>query len=331
MSTRRRLLVASYLVTGGQVPERAFELRALIVAGSEGFDDCRAVGFDDLTIITGPDSRFTIVVGSEPLERVDALIVRGTGEHLAGAAALAEVVEAGGGIVLDGLTRFNAAANNKTTTTVSRHRRGVGGPSMLIFGTQKPSDLVAIAAARLGTDLVSKPVGGRGGAGVRQIHGPVELETEITRELGLGHSPLLIQKRLEIASEFRVIKLYDQVLGVAERVAADGAVAANVAQGGTLVQPSHGEDVAMRTYAAERLPNDGLIGADIARTHDGGIVLIEENYAPSWVAFEQTLGINVAEQVIKSLATRLDGPERPTLQASTRQPEYPASLDSVGS
>jgi hypothetical protein len=160
------LVIASHLITDQGIPSNAFELRDLATTAPRYFTTVTLLDFSSVVISTWESGLPRLIYRGRPLATANALIVRGTGAHFEQAAALTEVVKVNNGTVLDDTTRFEAASNTKVGTTLSRHARGVGARSMIVFSTQGlPSLLVGLRTAAA-LPVIVKPASGRRGIGV---------------------------------------------------------------------------------------------------------------------------------------------------------------------
>lgn len=111
----------------------------------------------------------------------------------------------------------------------------------------------------------------------------------------IGDASVIIQKKLDIISEFRVMVVNGRSLG-SVRKEGEG-IAKNAAQGSTFVSVDDPEVEAFAVEAAQS--HTGIVqGIDVARTSDDQLYVIEANRTPNFTAFREATGIPVEEHII---------------------------------
>ena len=110
--------------------------------------------------------------------------------------------------------------------------------------------------------------------------------------------PFLFQTLEHFVSEYRAMVMNGHVLGIVQKMRAEGVVTANAAQGGIFTKV---EAPLVESFVRQHVSHEGLLGVDIAIDDEGDFHIIETNRAPMWEAFEAATGVKVAEEVIERL------------------------------
>ena len=290
--------------------ELGFEKRAIYDEARRRFD--RVLLIDPARVWFGfvRDRQDPIVRdGGEDLASLEWLHVRDTRGREASIALLAHSLSLCGVSVSDPLDRFPTSGASKLLTTVQRHAKGVGSDTYFAFRLDSARLLLDWLSEQERFPLLLKPVEGRLGSGIRKIDTP-ESARRIAEELfadpGAGDRPLMLQRLERFRAEFRVLVVEGEALGVAQKLAAPGELAANAAAGAEWVASSR-TDVA--EFAARSVHPKGVIGADVGVTEEGELRLIEANRAPLWRAFQAATGLDVARLVLdRQLSGRVQSP-----------------------
>ena len=148
--------------------------------------------------------------------------------------------------------------------------------------------------------LISKPVTGRHGEGI-VIHEDFE---SLKNEVSGAKENLLIQKYLDIESEYRIFVVGDVALGCVEKKAAPGKQIANYAAGASFTaveMPRIFLDEAVKLCKSQEID---IGGVDIVKTKKGEYYILEINRCPEFRAFSEATGINVAEKIINFIKSK---------------------------
>lgn len=153
-------------------------------------------------------------------------------------------------------------------------------------------------ARRFQYPLVAKPIIGSGGEGVTLIESRVNLSL-----LSKHRFPLLIQEYCgPVLQDVRVVVLRGNVLGAVKRTPQIGEWRGNARLGASVVAiPVTDELERLATQAAAAIGAD-FAGIDLIKTEQGTFV-IEVNVCPGFQSFCDATGIDVAKQVVLSLAS----------------------------
>ena len=281
-----------------------YEARHLIRAGRETYGNVLLINpfLISVELPRGSDTPRLLHEGAL-LPAIDSLIVRSTHKLGDSLSATVRSLRLLGCDILDRLAS-KASRGSKLTTSISRFKMGVGSSTFLAFSREGALDL----AGRLGDadrfPLITKPIDGRGRKGVLRLDTPDDLGRHVrTFYRRKSRATLLLQSFEEFTSEFRVMLFFGQPLGIARKIPAEGAVAANAAQGGTFVPADRPDAVC---YAVENVDSVGILGVDVGETGDGEFRIIEANRAPRWQAFDTALGCDTAKTIVTLARERLD-------------------------
>jgi ribosomal protein S6--L-glutamate ligase len=162
------------------------------------------------------------------------------------------------------------------------------------------------AFARLGGDVVVKPLFGSEGRGMVRVSDP-ELAWRTFRTLERTQCVLYLQQFIRHPGwDLRVLVLGGQVL-TAMRRRARGDWRTNVAQGGAgeaVALDRHEEQLALRAAAALGAP---VAGVDLLPGPGGEMYVLEVNAVPGWRALAPVTGVDVAVELVRFLTTANEG------------------------
>lgn len=153
-----------------------------------------------------------------------------------------------------------------------------------------------------GYQLISKPIFGSQGEGIRRIE-------KMTDLLWLSHSQgvYYLQRFIDCAgegySDWRVFVVNGVVIATMQRCGVHWLN--NVARGASCVQQQASEqmaDIAIKATAALQM---SYAGVDIICMQDGGYQVIEVNSIPAWKGLESVCGIKVADILVDDLLAQL--------------------------
>lgn len=230
------------------------------------------------------------------------VMIRSTGGRVASSAMLAHTLDYCGCNIVDPLERFSVGYASKLLTTINRFERGVGSNSYIAFGAPNAALLLETLDISEQNPILYKPVAGRKGEGVTSFTSKEQAQEFIQTATAIftdQEMPYLFQTMEHFVTEYRVMVMNGDVLGIVQKIRAAGAITANAAQRGTFIAV---ENPAIAAFAKEHISNCGLVGADIAIDDEGAIHIIEANRAPMWAAFEEATGVKVAEEVVMRLS-----------------------------
>jgi ribosomal protein S6--L-glutamate ligase len=257
----------------------------------------RPVDFRRLSAGVGP--------GPSPLSEFDAVIVRtmppGSLEQVVFRMDLLQSVAARGVPILNSPRALEACVD-KYLTTERLAAAGLPVPPTVVC---QNADAALEAFSALCGDVVVKPLFGSEGRGMMRIGDP-ELAWRTFRTLERTGAVLYLQQVIRHPGwDLRVFVLGGRVLGCMRRHARGADWRTNVAQGGTAeavrIGPAQ-EDLALR--AAAILEADAA-GVDLISGPSGEWYVIEVNAVPGWRALAPVTGIDVAAEMVRHLAAKV--------------------------
>lgn len=295
------------LCTGARHPDELnHEQRGLYDEGLARYDAVRLIDPRAVTLsFVRGDARPGVEHRGEDICALTTLIVRGTGGREAATAVLVRALRMCGCDVFDPLERFAIGKASKLLTTLTRFQSGAGTSTWVSFSRDGATRLLRRLAADGRLPLVLKPASGKKGRGIHRIDAVDDGIRLLDDHFGWQEytdEPVLLQELVEFRAEYRMLVADGAVLGVVEKRAAPGALAANAAQGGEFVAV----DVPHVVRAAlPHVSREGILGVDVAVDPRGEVHVIEANRAPDWEAFERATGLNVARLLIARALQRL--------------------------
>jgi ribosomal protein S6--L-glutamate ligase len=152
----------------------------------------------------------------------------------------------------------------------------------------------------LGGDVVVKPIFGGEGRGITRLSDPA-LAVRAFRMLEQLGAVIYLQQFVPHAGlDLRLLVMGQQVWGMRRRNHEDWRT--NVSRG-AVTEPLEVDDalreLALRAADAVSCP---MAGVDVLPATDGAYYVLEVNAVPGWKALASTLGLDVAERVLKLLA-----------------------------
>jgi ribosomal protein S6--L-glutamate ligase len=246
-----------------------------------------------------------VAAGPVPLAGFDGVIVRtmppGSLEQVVFRMDLLQRVTARGVPVLNSPRALEACVD-KYLATARLSAAGLRVPATVVC---QNADAALEAFAELGGDVVVKPVFGSEGRGMVRISDP-ELAWRTFRTLERTGAVLYLQEVIRHPGwDLRVFVLGGRVLGGMRRRARGEDWRTNVAQGGVgeavRIEPAQ-EALALR--AAAVLEADAA-GVDLMPGPAGAWYVIEVNAVPGWRALAPVTGIDVAAELVRHLAGKV--------------------------
>lgn len=220
----------------------------------------------------------------------DFLFIKGTSINYRKYALLAKAFHAKGGILLDGLDRFNGYSPTKEISSVNRSLSSVG-----IQTNFYTKEFIQNNPQLIEFPLFIKPTDGHSNEGLKLIENIEQLnQVDLTN--------IIIQPNVNIVNEYRVLGyveshklepyafIYKKTIGLKDKK-----------------YGKHSKKVDSKTkynlweFIDKYLYTQniqGLIGFDVAQLEDNSYVIIEENYAPEWKRVHSLLNINISEKII---------------------------------
>lgn len=147
--------------------------------------------------------------------------------------------------------------------------------------------------------MIYKPIMGWKGIGVEEITNSSKAKEQLAQVERSDNYPLLLQEKLDIKNEYRILVVGFQALGTTKKVAPEGSIARNVAQGATLVRVKDRPDLEGLAAEVARKTKRELAGVDIIETVDDKLYVLECNRNPGFQGFmEACPDINVPKIIV---------------------------------
>lgn len=289
-----------------EVERLSYERRALYEQAKKAYDDVILIDSRSVVyrFIRGAQ-RPEITLRGRDISNLNTLIVRATKGREASIAILVRSLRLCGCDVFDRADRFAAGRSSKLISTLDRFQQQTGTDSFLAFDLGGTLGMLPQLHTEGHFPLVAKPIAGRGGTGVCALSN-VEEAVEHAQDFFAARKdpdePIYLQRLMEFESEYRVLIIGGEPLGVAGKVRRTDRIAANAAQGAQFAAASV---PAVVRFAVENVSHEGVVGVDVAIDTEGQLHLIEANRAPLWHAFEQATGVDVAKAIVERAARRV--------------------------
>lgn len=283
-----------------------FEKRSLYEAAQRVYDevvllDSREVVYEFLRGEQKPLVRYR----GRDISGLTSLHVRSTKGREASIAILVRALSLCGCDIFDPIDRFFVGYASKLLSTVSRSKTGIGTDTYIAFDKAQALELVAELIRNNQLPLVIKPIAGKRGVGVSLLTNALDVINAVSEhfEVRLDNDfPVFLQKYVNFVAEYRVMMVDGDILGVALKQRAEGKVAANVAQGATLVAVN---EPSVNDFVNEYVRESGVLGVDVALDSLGSYHIIESNRAPEWETFQEVTGVDVAGYIVARSADRV--------------------------
>lgn len=230
----------------------------------------------------------------EDITNIDALIVRGSRKYGGALSVLSRALDLAGCYVADPPKRFSAGYVSKVKTSISRYEMGVGSETYYAFYHDGANEMITRIRKANKLPVIVKPVDGKKSRG-RVVVKTAKRLRKIAKEFFDNRKsesiPFYVQPFEIILNEYRVLLMDGKVVATVEKIKNSA-----TARGSAFVVPRDAKDanIFARTYCS----SVGVVGADVART-DHGFILIEENRAPQWRRLQEVTGIDIANEIVK--------------------------------
>lgn len=204
-------------------------------------------------------------------------------------------------VLLDPLDSFHRPLS-KIPSILARARKSIHQGNRIIVGR------TAARGIQLPFDypLVAKPATGWRGVDVTECKTKSDLSNYLdlkAEKSAQGEFEIILEEHLQPLAEFRVIVIGGESVGCAQKVAADGCVAANYVKGAKWFVNIDEEAMRLAVQAADA-HHYAFAGVDVARIKDG-YVIIECNRNPQFSAFDRATGTSVATLMARYTLSQL--------------------------
>lgn len=261
----------------------------------------RCVRLDFPRLMAAVDSAAThLLANGVSLERMDAVVVRtmppGSLEQVVFRMDALARLEAAGVVVLNPPKAIECAVD-KFLTTSKLAAAGLPVPATAVCET---ADAALEAFARLGGDVLVKPLFGSEGRGICRVS-DLDLALRTFRTLERIGAVLYLQRFVEHEGyDVRLLVLDGRLLGAMRR-RSNGDFRTNISRTGRGEPHQPTDQETAWALRAEAATGARFAGIDILYGRDGQGYVIEVNAVPGWRAFAGVTGIDVAAEVIGAL------------------------------
>lgn len=238
-----------------------------------------------------------VIHNDEDISDINFLLVRSTKGKRESCEILTKVMDHLRCFVIDTVERFTENSSSKLMSTLRRYHDGTGSDTIIGFSKKSVKKFV-VESFEKGKKLIVKPISGSCGKGV-ELLSTIEEAKEYIRKFDFKE-PILLQEYSEFKNEYRVMSVGGSMIGVVSKIKPEGHITANYATGSKWIKVDDKElterlfDFANQSYIVDF----SLVGFDIGITNDDELIMIEENYSPQWIPFQETTGVNVAECIV---------------------------------
>jgi len=278
------------------------EKKALYDAASQRFETVILIDPQNvLYFFERGAKRPRVLYQGQDISGLNTLLIRSTGGREASSAMLAHALAFCGCNIVDPLERFSVGYASKLLTTISRFEQGVGSNTYIAFGVQNAEQLLRQLPISEENPILFKPAAGKKGEGVAtftNLDRALSFICQPDQDSSKSEIPFLFQTLEHFVSEYRAMVMNGHILGIVQKIRAEGAVAANAAQGGMFIKV---EAPLVESFVRQHVSHQGLLGVDVAIDDEGALHIIETNRAPMWEAFEDATGVQVGEEIMKHI------------------------------
>lgn len=190
---------------------------------------------------------------------------------------------------------------DKAMTSFLLHKAGLTTPVTWVL-RDRPQAL-AIAETELGAGnwLLSKPLFGSQGEGIRRLEKQTDL-LWLTGSRGIYYLQRFVHSLGEGCSDFRVFVINHRVVATMRRRGKFWLN--NVAKGASCDAVVADEQLASLAISATKVLAMDYAGVDILQQQDGSFTIIEVNSIPAWKGLQSVCDVNIADLLVNDLLTR---------------------------
>lgn len=190
---------------------------------------------------------------------------------------------------------------DKAMTSFLLQQAGLPTPPTWVVRDREHALAVAERELRGGHRLLSKPLFGSQGEGIRRIEKTSDL-LWLTADHGIYYLQRFVQCAGRGYSDYRVFVVNGRVIGAMRRCGISWLN--NVARGAHCETLDLDDDMAQLAIAAAQTLKMDYAGIDIIASRDGGYTIIEVNSIPAWKGLQSVCSIDVAECLAADLTVR---------------------------
>lgn len=275
-------------------PETA-ECRRLLEEAARLGHEASAVHVRDIAFESGGRTR-VFAAGKDIIREFGCVYLRNIYPFISEGLLLAEMAHAAGLKVVDSCLATRNYVQSKTYNAWKLEQAGIATPE----GFQANGE--DEVRERLAGSVFPVVVKGVHGSQGERVHMCGSADEVIGVMRAAPEMPFLVQPRLDIAHEYRILTVGFRAMGAIEKQPAPGDFRHNLSLGGTATPAELPVGLmSMCEKAAEALGYE-FAGADLAILEDGRPVMLEVNRSPGFCGYERATGVNVAARFIGYLA-----------------------------
>lgn len=238
--------------------------------------------------------------GRPPSDKIDAVIVRtmpaGSLEQVVYRMDALASVQAAGTVVMNPPKALECAVD-KFLTTARLAAAGLPVPETVVC---ESADEAMSQFARLGGDVVVKPLFGAEGRGILRVSDP-DLALRAFRSLERIDAVLYLQRYVQHEGfDIRAMVLDGRILGGMRRIS-EKDFRTNISRDARAETHTLTEKESQLALSASATVGTRFAGVDLLYGRDGQCYVLEVNAVPGWRAFQMATGCDVATRVIESL------------------------------
>lgn len=190
---------------------------------------------------------------------------------------------------------------DKGMTSFLLHHAGIPTPMTWVVRDRAEALVIAESELELGMSLVTKPLFGSQGEGLRRFNKMSDLFW-LTGSHGIYYLQRFVESDGEGYSDWRVFVINGRV--VAAMLRKGVCWLNNVARGATCEAVSTDDAIVTLALRAVQALQMDYAGVDIIRDRDGNYQVIEVNSIPAWKGLQSVCKVDVAELLIEDLLAR---------------------------
>ncbi len=191
---------------------------------------------------------------------------------------------------------------DKGMTSFLLHHAGLPTPPTWVVKNQQQALMIAQQQLAQGHKLISKPLFGSQGEGIRRLEKSTDLFW-LTSSAGIYYLQQFVDCAGEGYSDLRVFVIHGKVLAAMRRCG-DKSWLNNVARGARCEAIDVDDALRQLAIAATVVLKMDYAGVDIIQRQDGSYSIIEVNSIPAWKGLESVCDVNVADHLANDLIGR---------------------------
>jgi len=190
---------------------------------------------------------------------------------------------------------------DKAMTSFLLHHAGLKTPPTWVLRDRNAALAVAKNELSQGNFVISKPLFGSQGEGIRRIEKMTDLPW-LTSSHGVYYLQRFVPSAGEGCSDYRVFVMNGEVVATMRRRGKSWLN--NVAKGATCERIEANDEMSNLAIQATALLQMDYAGVDILEDNAGELNVIEINSVPAWKGLESVCDFNIAELLVQDLVNR---------------------------